>query len=58
MEAAEAGVSQMSPVLSDKIALTSAWFRVAGIDRELADFEYIDSRAGTTRRIPMTSPAG
>jgi hypothetical protein len=58
MEAAEAGVAQMSPVLSDKIALTSAWFRVAGIDRELADFEYIDSRAGTTRRIPMTSPAG
>lgn len=58
MEAAEAGVAQMSPVLSDKVALTGAWFEVAGIDRGLADFEYIDSRAGATRRIPMASAAG
>ena len=39
MEAAEAGVAQMSLVLSDKVALTSGWFGVAGIDRGLADFE-------------------
>lgn len=58
MEAAEATVAQMSPVLSDKVALTSAWFGVAGIDRGLADFEYIDARAGTTRQIPMATPAG
>lgn len=57
MEAAEAAVAQMSPVLSDKVALTNAWFGVAGIDRGLADFEYIDSRARTTRRIPMVPPA-
>ncbi|GAA0750333.1 hypothetical protein LRH25_20300 [Ideonella azotifigens] len=58
METAEAGVAQMALVLSDKVALTNAWFGVAGIDRGPADFEYIDSRAGTTRRIPMVPPAG
>lgn len=58
MEAAEAAVAQMSPVLSDKVALTNAWFEVAGIDRGLVDFEYIDPRVGTTRRTPMSHHAG